>query len=422
MRTNTAWAFTGNAVYAACQWIVFVLLVKRLRPVDAGQFAYAIAVTGPIFVLANVRLRNLLATGVAAPNDFADYLAARLLTTVAAVGGALLIGALATSGPHALGVVVLVAVAKAFDAISDICHGLFQRDLDMRRAAIGLMTNGVISVALVAASLALVPSLLAATAAYAAGSAAALLGWDLRCVRGRASLRGVAQNPAASLACLRRLIWQAAPLGLSSAIGSMQANLPRYVIAAYLGPAALAVFTALAYITTLGNMIVNATAQAALPVLARDFQGYVQRYTWRLTRLVVWGTSLGVASVVCGAVAGRPLLTWIYSVEYASHAHVLIWLMIASAVSYAFLFLGTGTTARMRFGAQLLISCAALTVVACSAGPLVARYGLVGGAYSLLAGAAVEGIAYTLLTLHDLKFQGSRRPPMPEPALDGVRS
>jgi Polysaccharide biosynthesis protein. len=55
MKRNTAWAFAGNSVYAGCQWVVFVLLVKTLKVEEAGAFAYATAVTGPIFVLANVR-------------------------------------------------------------------------------------------------------------------------------------------------------------------------------------------------------------------------------------------------------------------------------------------------------------------------------------------------------------------------------
>ena len=83
MRRNTAWAFAGNSVYAGCQWVVFVLLVKTLKVEEAGAFAYATAVTGPIFVLANVRLRVLLATGIESPRGFSDYLNARLLTTAA---------------------------------------------------------------------------------------------------------------------------------------------------------------------------------------------------------------------------------------------------------------------------------------------------------------------------------------------------
>src|SRR5437660_9414984 len=93
MRTNTAWAFAGNSVYAGCQWAVFVLLVKTLKIEEAGAFAYATAVTGPIFVLATVRLRNPLAPRAGPPDDLSHYLSARPLTPAAASARSLLVGA-----------------------------------------------------------------------------------------------------------------------------------------------------------------------------------------------------------------------------------------------------------------------------------------------------------------------------------------
>ena len=106
-----------------------------------------------------MRLRNLLATALGSANDFPDYLTARVLTTAAAIGAALLIGQLLSGDRRALVVVALIACARACDAVSDICHGLFQRQLDMRTAGIGLIINGALSAALVAAGLWVRPSL-----------------------------------------------------------------------------------------------------------------------------------------------------------------------------------------------------------------------------------------------------------------------
>ena len=54
--------------------------------------------------------------------------------------------------------------------------------------------------------------------------------------------------------------------------------------------------------------------------------------------------------------------------------------MTTAALTYAFLPLGTASTARTRFGAQLLITAASILVVAILVVPLVSRYGLLGGA------------------------------------------
>ena len=340
MTANISWAFAGNAAYAGCQWLVLVLIVRALDLREAGQFAYWIAVTGPVFVLANVRLRNLLATALGSTNDFPDYLKARVLTTAAAIGAALLIGQLLSGDRQALVIVALIACARACDAVSDICHGLFQRQLDMRTAGIGLIINGALSAALVAAGLWVRPSL-----AGAAGLRACVAG-DVDRLGSAAGCgltmqaSGRPRSTGGGLAAARRLIWRALPLGLSSVIGSLQINLPRYVVAAYLGPAAVAVFTALAYIPTLGNLIANAVAQAALPVLARP-QNSRTAYTRRLRSLVQSGVALGVASVMAAVLLGRPVVTAIYSGQVAAHIDVLIWLMIAAALSYSFLFLGT---------------------------------------------------------------------------------
>jgi O-antigen/teichoic acid export membrane protein len=389
--------------------MVFVLIVRALDLRDAGQFAYWIAVTGPVFVFANVRLRSLLATTVGSTDDFPDYLKARLLTTAAAICAALLIGQLLSADRKALVVVALIACARACDSVSEICHGLFQRQLDMRTAGIGLIINGTLSAALVAVGLWVRPSLAGAAGLYALASLVALIGWDLPHMRNTLHASGRAVNPTVGLAAARSLIWRALPLGLSSVVGSLQINLPRYVVAVYLGPAAVAVFTALAYVPTLGNLIANAVAQAALPVLARDLQMSRTAYATRLRSLVQSGVALGVASVVAAALLGRPLVTAIYSREVAAHIDVLIWLMIAAALSYSFLFLGTALNVRLRFGTQLLISSAALLTVASCVVPLVHRYGLRGGAYALCAGGVLEGCAYAAVTAHDFRAHARQR-------------
>lgn len=409
MRTNISWAFAGNSVYAGCQWIVFVLLVRSLDLGEAGQFAYWMAVTGPVFVLANVRLRNLVVTAVGSSFDFSDYLNARLLTTAAAVGVVVLIGPRLSTDRGALAIVALVASARACDAISEICHGLFQRELDMRTAGIGLMINGVLSAALVAAGLWVWPSLPVAAGMYGVGSMVTLIGWDLPHMRKTLKAGGRSIAMAGGRPAAVKLIWRALPLGLSAATGSLQINLPRYVIAVYLGPAALAVFSALAYLPTLGNLIASAVAQAALPVLSRDLQISSVAYANRLRTLVQYGVALGAVSVVTAALMGRPLVTLIYSAEVAGHVDVLICLMIAAALTYSFLFLGTASTVRLRFATQFFISSAGLLTVGSCVIPLVSRYGLRGAAYALCAGALVEGSAYVAVTVHDLKVDARLR-------------
>jgi O-antigen/teichoic acid export membrane protein/glycosyltransferase involved in cell wall biosynthesis len=401
MGLNTSWALAGNAAYAGAQWAVLILLVKALPSEEVGSFVYGLALTGPIFVLASVRLRNLLATGVPSPAGVRDYLLARATTTVAALLVSVAAGVIFRSDPAAVAVIALVAFAKACDAMSEIAHGLFQRELDMRTAAIGLMWNGGASVLLVALSLVIWPTIQAAAIAYAAGSLVALVAWDWPRV---AALLGKEQTSAASIRAALALIGRALPLGLSSAIGSLQTNLPRYVVASSLGPGALAIFGAVSYIPITGHLAVNAVSQAALPLLARNGSESLLVSHWRrLGALVAASAAFGAVILAGTALAGPALLGSIYGAEYAEHSGVLLWLMGGAVVSFASVFLGTGTTARGRYKSQLGITAWSFAVVAISIGPLTARYGLNGAAGSLLAAAIAELIAYAVLTIRDLR-------------------
>lgn len=406
MRVNTSWAFVGNIVYSGCQWAVLILLLHMLPQEEVGQFAYGLAITGPIFVFASVRLRHLLATGVPSPGDFVDYLTTRCLTTGAAFAASIAIGALSSSSGRVLTVVAVIAFAKGCDAVSEIAHGLFQRELDMRAAAVGLMVNGIVSVLLVALSLVVWPSLLVATGAYASGSLVALTVWDLPRVGRLLTAPSIDRARRPAWSAVRRLLAMALPLGLSSAVGSVQSNLPRYVVASSLGPGALAIFAAVSYIPLVGHLAVNATAQAALPLLAREARTSGASFQRRLTALVAVSVGCGVLLLATMATAGPSLLGWIYGAEYSQHAGILLWLMAASAVTFTSVFLGTGTTASGHFGAQLIITCTSVAVVALSISPLVHRYGLTGAAMSLLAGATVELAAYIMVTARILRESG----------------
>jgi len=428
MRRNTVWAFAGNSVYAGCQWVVFVMLVKALEVEQAGAFAYATAVTGPIFVLANVRLRMLLATGIESPGGFSDYLNARLFTTAAAIAMSLAIGAAVLPHGGSFSVLAIMALGRGCDAVSDLCHGLFQREMDMRSAAIGLTINGLLSVALVAVTLVVTSSLLPATAAYAVGSLIALCAWDLpRTARLHDAAGTVAVADAVRRGSRTRSTWRlittGLPLGLSSAIGNVQANVPRYVIAAYLGPAMLARFAAISYITLVGHLIVNATSQAALPMLARDAQTSGSRYQSHLGSLVAGTLVVGALLLIAVDVFGRPTLAFVYGNDYTDYTGVLFWLVAATVVTFASVFLGTGTAARHRFGPPFLISATSLVLVLATTAPLVKRYGLEGAAWALVVGAIAEFSAYGALTIRDLK---ATAPTVPDVVVDafagGIRS
>lgn len=400
LRTNFSWSLAGNAVYAACQWGVLVVLAKLGNPTIVGQFGLGLAVTAPVFMLLNLQLRGIQATDARGDFAFRDYLGLRVVTTALAVLSVCLIAAMSGYAAMTAMVVVAVGIGKAFDALSDVIYGLFQQRERMDYVARASMTNGILSVVAATAGVAFTGSVLGAALGWSLASA---LTFALICVPGAVLLCRRSQRAAGAhhdkqapgphypfrrLASLVGLAW---PLGLTMMLISLNANVPRYFIETHLGEASLGIFVALAYLMVAGNMTVAAAGQSASPRLAVLYAAGQRRAFLRLlARLVLVGLALGVAGVAIALIAGRDLLRWLYTAQYADHADLLIWLAATAGVEFISSFFGHAMTAARRFRVQVPLFALATTMTLIASALLIPGRGLSGAVIALLLGALVK--------------------------------
>jgi O-antigen/teichoic acid export membrane protein len=121
---------------------MLVVLARLGNPRMVGDFAFALALTAPVFVFATLNMRTVQATDQRGQFLFGDYVYLRIMALFgagAAVACALVLGAYER---HILLTVVLVASAKTFDALSDVVYGLLQQHERMRRIAVSRMLQG----------------------------------------------------------------------------------------------------------------------------------------------------------------------------------------------------------------------------------------------------------------------------------------
>ena len=179
---------------------------------------------------------------------------------------------------------------------------------------------------------------------------------------------------------------------------SLNTNIPRYFIEHYWGERELGIFAALAYLMVAGNTVGGALGQSASPRLARY---YAEGNAWAFRRLLVGiegiGLLLGVVGVLLALLAGRQILSFLYSPEYAAHTEAFVVLMASTALSYIASMLGCAATAsrRIRFQSLALTVVVAVSVVSCRV--LVPPLGILGAAYSSLLASATCSSSYFLL-------------------------
>ncbi|MEZ4869483.1 MAG: hypothetical protein R3C14_49625 [Caldilineaceae bacterium] len=400
LRVNFSWTFAGNVVYAASQWGILIVLSKLGTPEIVGQFALALAVTAPIFMFANLKLRSVQATDALDEYLFGEYLGLRLLTTVIGFGIVGVVSILAGYDLYVIALILLIGLAKSVESVSDICYGLFQKVERMDQTARSLIWRG--TVALVVMAL-----LLFWTGNILYGAAGLVLVWftvfwlhdipQSRLILGggiqQGMLRGLSRHK------LLQLAWLALPLGVTMFLVSLNTNIPRYFAEASLGSAALGVYAAIAYIQAAGSTFVEALGASINARMAHYYAAQNRgAYFKLLMRLVGISSLLALGGITAAALFGKPLLTLLYRAEYADQTLFLL-LMIAAGMSYIASALNHAMTAARRYRVQVpIFGAVTLSVVAVCAWA-VPRYGLYGAAAAQGVGMSVQVLASLLVVV-----------------------
>jgi hypothetical protein len=271
LRTNFKWTLTGNLVYSLCQWAMLSVLAKAGNATIVGQFALGLAIAAPVFMFANLQLRAVQATDAKREYRFADYFTLRILTTVA---GYIVVAAIAMtmrSDSVTRGVILLVALAKCIECVSDVIGGLLQLHERLDQVATSLMIRGVLSIFAFGVTFIITRSLIACTAAMCAAWLSVLLAYDVQ--RAREVLVPGEIWLQINWRASRKLALLSLPLGFVMMLISLNVNIPRYLLEHSSGPAELGIFASLAYLLVAVSLIVNALGQSATVRLSSMFAG-----------------------------------------------------------------------------------------------------------------------------------------------------
>lgn len=418
LKANFAWTFAGNVVYALSQWGMMVSIAKFGSPEMVGRFALGLAITAPVILFTGLALRPVQATDARKIYQFSDYLGLRLATTIVALFMIAAIVKFSGYTGETGWVILLIGLAKGFEAVSDIYYGLFQQHERMDRVAISMMIKGPLSLVALTVAILTTQQVWTCAAALAFAWALVLVFYDIP--NGRAVLQYWSgqskQRPLWYWPAILRLAWLSLPVGFTMMLISLNTNIPRYFIEQYWGQRELGFFAAVAYLMVAGTTVINALGQSASPRLAAYYAyGDKRKFAWLLLRLLGIGLALGISGILLSLLAGREILTLLYQEEYAKLGEVLIWVMAASSLSYIASFLGYAMTAAHRFAAQPAVFLAVALANGLACWVLVPRYGSLGAAWALgianllqiLASLAVVISAFYRLPFRKLDWRAS---------------
>jgi len=403
LRANFAWTLAGNVFNAASQWALLSLIAKLGSARMLGEYALGLAIAMPVAMLAHLNLRAVLATDVERRHPFGDYLAVRAGASAAGVLATAAVVAASGCGGRPAAVTLIIGMALAAEAVSDLYHGLMQRRERMDLIARSMVIRGMAAVAGLGATLWITRSLVWAVAAFALSRAAVLAVYD--CPRGSRGEKLERSGASSQLEILRAAL----PLGAVLMLVSLTTNLPRYAIERFLGTTELGAFAAVASALTVGNTLVNALGQTATPRLARLFSAReLARFRGLAAKLAALAFSLGIAGAIAAALAGKFVLAIVYRPEYSAYSGLLVGIMGAGMMLYTAVALGYVITSARSFAPQLPLLAAVAGSCGAAAWLLVPRFGLAGAAAAIATAAAVQ-VTGQLIILSRIIWRAERQ-------------
>jgi O-antigen/teichoic acid export membrane protein len=396
LRRNAAWTLLGQTVFAGCHWASFIVLGRLGGPEELGRYSLALAVVTPIMLFAGLQMRQLQVADVTGRYRFEDYFAVRVAGTGCAALVLLVIALVGYTWQIAVAV-LLVALARGFENLSDVHYGLAHRHKRLDLVAQSSMLKGVLELIALGSGYYLTKDL--AVALIGVAATRALVWWFFD----RASTkqwRNARAEPASrpDFKRLLGLAWTALPLGVAMLLVTVNPNVPRYFIEATVGLAALGLFTSMAHFVVAGRMAINALSQAAFPRLA-DLHAAGDRaaFRWLLIRLIAVSALPGSIGLLVAIVFGRELLSLIYGPRFADGADVFPWIMLVGVVLYAQTPFGYALTATQQIKIQPLIFGITVVVNVVGCFLLIPVYGLFGATFAWLGSVTCQLILSTIL-------------------------
>lgn len=176
---NLAWVFSGNLVRSVARAVLLILLVKWAGWEAAGWYIAALALTGPIFAITDLGLRPLLINDVAREYPFQHYFSLRLVGSAAAWSAAAMLGLILGYSSGRIMLVLCTAAARFCDGVSDILHGVLQREERMDRIGLSLILRHLLGAAAFCAAIRWSGDVAWAAVLDAIAALAVCLAWDL---------------------------------------------------------------------------------------------------------------------------------------------------------------------------------------------------------------------------------------------------
>lgn len=395
MRYSAVWQILGNFLHAGSIWIGFIILARVSNPEQVGWFAYAMSITAPIYMFFNLRLRLVLSTDTNGKFEREQYILLRIISSVAALTVAVLLAVFLSESLELFYLVLIIAIAKLVEGVSDIFYGYFQSMDRSELVGKSLSLKSAISVALSITIVLTFKNAIGLGMSLMCSWLVVIVVFDLYKMR---SLGAKLTNYSPNFSDLRKILVSVLPLGFVALFSSLTTNMSRYFIEYFLGMDSLGIYAALAYFSSAAALFAAGLGQPKLKQLASAFnEGNIAKFRYLLYILIGIGALFGSFGILVAVFYGDVVLNILYGEGYELYSDIFVLLLVVSTLTMIALFQWYAITAQGSYRPQLIVSAFVAVLSAILLYGLVPKFGMEGAVWAEIIYLSIQIIIFFYL-------------------------
>ena len=381
---SLSYVFFSNIVNAASKFLIVIFIVKILSEYELGVYTLALAITAPVTLLFNMKLRSYIVSNDNV--DFQKFSKFREVSNLFAFVFIVLISVLFYRDIAVI--VILVAFIKILDINTEYYQAYPNKEKKFDIPAVLLIIKVTVSTVLFFLVLYFTGSLTIALIVQV------LFFFLYLQMERRVNLSLVDLNKYKSNIDLKQLFLILIPLGMVQAMLSFSSNIPKYLLEQMASLEAVGIFAGVLYIITIFDLMMTTLNQTLLPYLKDIYAVNIQKFNKFLNIYInILAIIVGVFFIIPSYFFGEMLLTVLFSEEFAEHSYLL----------YIFSGVISLSMSGWAYDSSLLISgalklqpfiLAAVSIITLVFGfVLVDAFGLLGAALTLLLLSALNTVS-----------------------------
>ncbi|EGQ3947972.1 oligosaccharide flippase family protein, partial [Staphylococcus pseudintermedius] len=315
--TNIMYTFVGNATLAFIKWLILILIVRLTTPNEVGSYTFAVAVSTPIMMFANMRLRLRYVV-----EDQWSYKSVKLTRELLNAVAFMVVLIIATIiYPQYFTYIILISIIKILDLESEFYYALLHKVQNFRRIGLLQIGKSINVILFFAISLLISKSVVVALVFQLVSQLLWLVLFELKAKKNIVqSTQPINQNK------IKALIIIGLPLGVVQLVNAYNILIPRYAIEKFLNVSLVGIFASVSYLLTIIDLFMNAISQNIIIRIKDSFNnkryGELEQYIFK--KVPIYSAFIGLMIIIPVYFFKDAIVFIVYGQSYINYSDILL--------------------------------------------------------------------------------------------------